>query len=106
MGWIMAVHTCKQEAIRELKNGMSKADVAKKYNIPISTVCLWYDLEKEMHPEDFVKLSNKKFSRTKINETEARIVSLILPFVEESISDSEWIRLQQKINSELAKMVE
>ncbi len=93
----------KSEIISLLKQGVGKNVISKKYNIPISTVCYWYQLEKEKNPEEFC--DDKVIPYEKVNRSEAKIFTMFTPYLKPDISDSESNRLQERLNNELVVLV-
>ena len=95
-------YSCKAEVLDLMKKGVSRADISRDFDIPISTVCYWYHLEKVRVPDEFSYEKVPPYEA--INRTEARIFSEFSPYLKD-MSDEECTKLQEKLNKNLVSLV-
>lgn len=99
-------HTCKDEAIELIKQGVSTFKISKDFDIPLATVQWWYKLEREKDPTLFRKIEvNKKISYNEINNSAARIYTLFSPYMKD-LDDSKNDYLQEQLSKELKNLAE
>ena len=61
----LAVKTLRDQALRDLKNGISNKNVAEKYGVPKNTVCTWLENKEKL----FTALEKSSNKRKKVRES-------------------------------------
>lgn len=86
--------------------GLPPRDVARKLNLPSSTINTWhaiYKKQKRISPDEIKKRLND--NSTYLNLAEAKILAAASKVVAPYISDDEWFRFQSILTKELQNLI-
>jgi len=87
---------------KDVSNGVSPADCAKKYGIPIGLVVRWNGLE--VSEQRASEIALRKY-QVEVSETEAVITDKISNYLSKNISDDEYFRICDSVSKMLYKLV-
>jgi len=96
-------------AVQRLKNGEAPVVISKEMNIPLSTVTTWLKI---LRKEDGIKIPSscervKRILYAKlVNNTEARIMQIIGPYLSRNITDNEWLNLEKNLTEEIKNLID
>lgn len=90
-----------------LRDGVAPVKISKEHGIPLSTITTWLKVLRKEKKEK-ISFSSKRvgaiYTAKSANSGEARIMNIILPFVDEEISDSDFMKLENLISKELKQI--
>lgn len=83
-----------------IHDGERPSVLAKRFNIPVSTITTWEQKERESHDRRVVS----QLSSTLIVTAQRNIVNAAARIIREDITDNQWFEFEDKVTIELKKL--
>ena len=103
----------KEEVMRLLMEGNKPSDVARKFDLPLSTVTTWNKVVRKEKKNTGIPLSDPKDERRErlklfakiLNDSEAAITTAASEIVKDNVPDYKWMEFQGVVSTELKNLV-
>ncbi len=86
----------------DIKFGLTPQQCSEKYNVPVSVIIKWNNLE--MPAQRAAEIALRKY-QVEVCDTEAKITDRISEVMDENVSDDDYFRLCDSISKTLYKLV-
>ena len=90
-----------------LLEGKPPVEISKQFHIPLSTITTWVKVLRKEKKEK-VPFSNDRikaiYTAKSTNASEARLMNLIAPLLNEDMSESEFMRIENALSKELKQI--
>ena len=97
----------REEIENLLRNGVAPVIIAKERKVPLSTVTTWLKILRKEKKEKIIFSSKRVeaiYTAKTTNSGEARIMTIVTPYLYEDITENEFFNLEKMIAKELKSM--